>query len=139
MPAEGRIIILLVTVITAIAALFCVIGLATKGWAGGSVGLFCNECPKTPAALSVISFILLIVSVLAFLLLLFGVLNNFLRFIPIILLFIATIFLLSTFASYLTAGLGYSYDLMVVAHFFSYIALAASAYWLGHSDASSSN
>jgi len=67
----------------------------------------------------------------------FGILNGVLRYVPFILLSIATIFLLSTFASYLNALLGYSYNLMVVAHFFSYIALAVTAYWFGQSDATS--
>jgi hypothetical protein len=136
MRLTGRILIIIVTVILAIAALFCIIGLATKGWPGG---IFCNGsgCSRTTAALSVISFILLIATIVAFVLLMFDILKGFLQIIPLILLFIATIFLLSTFASYLTSLLGYSYNLMVVAHFLSYIALAVAAYWYGQTEATS--
>jgi len=137
MRFTGRILIIIVTVIIAVAALFCIIGLASKGWTSG--GLFCDGCSKTPAALSVISFILLIVTLVAFAVLMFDILQGFLRFIPFVLLFVATIFLLSTFASYFTSIVGYSYNLMVVAHFFSYIALAIAAYWYGQSDATSSS
>jgi hypothetical protein len=136
MRFTGRILVIIVTVIIAVAALFCIIGLASKGWPGG---LFCDGCSKTPAALSVISFILLIVTLVAFALLMFDILQGFLRYIPFVLLFVATIFLLSTFASYFTSSVGYSYNLMVVAHFFSYIALAVAAYWYGQSDATSSS
>ncbi len=142
MRLEGRILIIIPTVITAVAALFCIIGLATKGWSG-DYGLFCSGCSQSSAALSVISFILLIVSIVALVLVMFDILNGILRYIPFILLFVATIFLLATFASYsnslVASSLGYSYNLMVVAHFFSYIALAVTAYWYGQTDAASSS
>jgi hypothetical protein len=133
MRLTGRILIIIVTVILAIAALFCVIGLATKDWPGS---LFCNGCPRTTAALSVISFILLITTIVAFVLLMFDIIKGFLQIIPFILLFIATIFLLSTFASHYTSTAS-SYNLMVVAHFLSYIALAVAAYWYGQTEATS--
>jgi hypothetical protein len=143
MRLEGRILIIIPTVITAVAALFCIIGLATKGWLGGVVGLFCSGCSQSSAALSIISFILLIVSIVALVLVMFDILNGILRYIPFILLFVATIFLLATFASYpnsvVASSIGYSYNLMVVAHFFSYIALAVTAYWYGQTDAASSS
>lgn len=139
MAASGRIVLLVITGITAVAALFCVIGLATKGWAGG-MGLFQDGVhTKAPAGLSIISFILLIVTVISFVLLMFDILKGALAFIPIGLLFIATIFLLATFTSYVTDGLGYSFDLIVVAHFFSYVALATAAYWYGRNDMSTSS
>lgn len=137
MRISGRILVLSAIIITVVSALFCIIGLSTKGW-GGGIGLFCSGCYKPTAALSVISFILLIVSIIALVLQMFDILNGVLRYVPILILFIATLFLLATFASYLGRfTTGYSYNLMVVAHFFSYVALAVTAYWLGQSDASS--
>jgi hypothetical protein len=136
MRISGRILVLSAIIITVVSALFCIIGLSTKGWSGG-IGLFCSGCYKPTAALSVISFILLIVSIIALVLQMFDILNGVLRYVPILILFIATFFLLATFASYLGRFNGYSYNLMVVAHFFSYVALAVTAYWLGQSDASS--
>jgi len=139
MRITERLLIVIAAAITAVSALFCIIGLTTKGWGRVgiiAIGLFCNDiCNQSSAALSVISFILLIVSLIAFALVIFGILNGVLRLVPFIVLFIATIFLLATFASY--SSVGYSYNLMVVAHFFSYIALAVTAYWCGQSDATS--
>jgi len=136
MRITGRILVLSAIIITVVSALFCIIGLSTKGW-GGGIGLFCSGCYKPTAALSVISFILLIVSIIALVLQMFDILNGVLRYVPILILFIATLFLLATFASYVARFSSYSYNLMVVAHFFSYVALAVTAYWLGQSDASS--
>jgi hypothetical protein len=136
MRITGRILVLSAIIITVVSALFCIIGLSTKGW-GGGIGLFCSDCYKPTADLSVISFILLIVSIIALVLQMFDILNGVLRYVPIFILFIATLFLLASFASYLGRFSGYSYNLMVVAHFFSYVALAVTAYWLGQSDASS--
>jgi len=44
MRGSGGILLVIATVITAVSALFCIIGLATKGWAGGVIGLFCTDC-----------------------------------------------------------------------------------------------
>ena len=136
MRLSGRILIIIVVAITAVSALFSIIGLATKQWPGG-IGIFCDGCPKTTAALSVISFILLIFTIVAFVLLMFDILRGILQIIPFILLFIATIFLLSTFASHFNVSSAHSYNLIVVAHFLSYIALAISAYWYGQTEATS--
>jgi hypothetical protein len=139
MRISGRIVVLTVIIITAVSTLFCIIGLATKNWSNGS--LFCNGCPRTPAALGVISVILLIVSVIALVLQMFDFLKGPLRYVPIVLLFIATIFLLGTFGAYFGAYFGTwssSYNLIVAAHFFAYIALTLQAYWLGQSDGGSS-
>ncbi|CAF4999635.1 unnamed protein product, partial [Rotaria socialis] len=133
MRLSGRIVLLVTIAITAIAALFCVIGLATKSWAG-STGIFDLDY-KAPAALSIISFILLIVSVVSLVLQMFDILSGTLQLVPIILLFVATIFLLGTFVSYVQRALGSSFDLMVTAHFFSYVALAILSFWFGQSSA----
>jgi hypothetical protein len=135
MRISGRIVELTVIIITAVSTLFCIIGLATKNWSTGS--LFCNGCSRTPAALGVISVILLIVSVIALVLQMFDFLRGPLRYVPIVLLFIATIFLLGTFGAYFGTRSS-SYNLIVAAHFFAYIALTLQAYWLGQSDGGSS-
>ncbi|CAF3357593.1 unnamed protein product [Rotaria sp. Silwood2] len=136
MRLGGRILMIIGIIVTVISALFCIIGLSTKGWLDGG-GLFCNGCYKPPAALSVISFILLIVTIIALVLQMFEILTGALQLVPITLLFVATIFLLGTFVSATQRVLSYSFDLMVVAHFCSYIALAIIAYWLGQSSAGS--
>jgi len=131
MPDLSRILQIGIVALSAVAALFCVIGLGTKGWYGGEVNLFCEGCLTPPKGLSIIAFFLLLGTTGAFIALLIGVLRGALRFIPIVLLFISTIFLLATFTASVTPALGYSFDLMVVAHFFSYVALAAAAYLYG--------
>jgi hypothetical protein len=135
MRIGGRILVIIATVLTAVSTLFCIIGLATKGWRGDpSIGLFCDGCLKAPAALSIISFLLLIATIVVLVLNIFDVLHGYLRYIPFVLLLISTIFLLGTFVSAAKPGLSYSFDLMVAAHFFSYVALAVTAYWYGQSD-----
>lgn len=138
MQINGRILIIIVTVLTTIAALFCVIGLGTKGWQTISGGLFnCGECRTAPAALSIISFLLLIATIVVLCLTMFGKLNGALRFIAFALLLVSTIFLLGTFVSIIASTSAYSYNLMVASHFFTYVALALMAYWLGKSDGTS--
>ena len=139
MRIGGRILIVIVAAILAVAALFCIIGLATKGWGAGVYGLFCDNpgCSVTASALAVISFILLLASIATFILLIFDILKGILRIIPFVLLSLATIFLLATFTSYVNAGVGYSFNLMVAAHFLSYTALAVAAYWYGQSEVTS--
>lgn len=133
--------VLSAVIITAVSALFCIIGLATKGWVYFNVisdctGLFNKGCYQPAAALSIISFILLIVSIIALVLQMFDILKGPLRYVPIFILFVASFFLLATFSSYGGQAFGYSYDLIVVAQFLSYVALAVTAYWLGQLDAS---
>jgi len=139
MLISGRILIITATGLTAIAALFCIIGLSTKGWLTGVYGLFCDQlgCSRSASALSIISFLLLIATIITLVLHMFDILRGVLRYIPFILLLISSIFLLGTFVAYVKPGVGYSFDLMVAAHFFSYAALAIAAYWYGQLDATS--
>ena len=142
MAISGRILFVAGIAITAISALFCIIGLATKGWVNeqlGGRGIFCSGdgCNRAPAALSIISFIILIVTVVTLVLQMLDILRGVLRYIPTLILFIATIFLLAAFTSFFKDTVGYSFNLMVAAHFFSYVALTVMAYWLGLTDASS--
>lgn len=137
MPDLSRILLIGVIALLSIAALFCVIGLGTKGWYLGEIGLFCEGCTAAPKGLSIIAFFLLLGTIATFVLLLIGALKSFLRYIPIGLLFIATIFLLATFTSAVTKGQGYSFDLMVTAHFMAYVALAAAGYIYGQDSVTS--
>lgn len=136
MRISGRVLILIGIAITIISTLFCIIGLATKGWDSRG-GIFCDGCYKAPAALSIISFILLLVTIAALVLQMLEVLTGILQLVPTILLLICTIFLLGTFVSFVERGLGYSFDLMVAAHFCSYVALAIVAFGLGQLSAGS--
>jgi len=144
MRVTGRILIIIAIVITAMSTLFCIIGLATKGWGGYNMfsgSLFCDGCPQSSQALSILSFILLIATIVALVLHMFDILHGLLRYIPFIILLISSIFLLGTFVGYVKkSGLtSYSFDLMVAAHFFAYIALVVLAYWYGESSVTSAS
>jgi hypothetical protein len=134
MRVTGRILLIITIVITAVSTLFCIIGLSTNGWGGyGSNSLFCSYCPQSSKALSILAFILLLITILALFLHMFDIIRGLLRYIPFILLLISSIFLLGTIVGYVrNSGLtSYSYDLMVVAHFFAYMGLVVLAYWYG--------
>ena len=133
MQISEKILLLVTTAITAFAALFCVIGLASPAWTG-PCGLFTAGCPSTPSGgLSIIAFLLLIAAVVVLVLSLLKVLPGSIRAVCLIILFLAGIFTLSAFAAYFNAGSGYSYRLMVVAHFLCYVASIIAAFWLGAS------
>ena len=111
-----KILTLIVLVLTAVAALFCVIGLSTKGWIqilNMDFNLFAENLPMAPKALSVLSFILLLVALATLVLQLVGLLRDRLQLIPIVILFIVTIFLLGTIAGATESAFGYSFDLMI--------------------------
>ena len=129
MAVSERVILIAIAAIVFVSALFCVVGLGTKGWYAGGIGLF--DGPFTaPKALSIISLLLLIFCIIAFVLQILGILRDRLRLVPVVLLAITTIFLLATFTSSVTDFFDYSFDLMVVAHFFSYMALAMAVFSL---------
>jgi hypothetical protein len=130
MAVSERIVTIVIIALTAIAALFCVIGLATKGWIQNQ-GLFCDGCPKAAQAMSILSFIFLLICVVAFVLRLLELLRGPMQFAPVVILFICVIFLQVSYTSFVAVGLGYSFDLMVIAHFLSYVALAAAAFVAG--------
>ena len=132
MQVNETILLFITTGVTAAATFFCLIALATPRWSLYT-GLFCTFCQKAPAALSIISFILLILTIVALILLILKVLPKSIRIIILLFLFIATIFTLSTFASYVDAGTGYSFKLMVFSHFLCYIASLLATFWLGGS------
>lgn len=135
MPISERILLFVTAAITVIAALFCVIGLATTSWAG-SCGLFNapSGCRSTSSgALAIISFLLLMAAVIILLLLAVKILPASIRAVCLIVLFVAGIFTLSTITAYFHSSTGYSYRLVVVAHFLCYVASIAAAFWLGAS------
>lgn len=137
MPISEKILLIITAAITAISALFCVISLATPNWTGSvlgvSYGLYCTGCPTASGGLAIVGFILLIAATVIVVLFIFGVLPKSVRVIALLVLFIASIFTLATFAAYVNASSGYSYKLMVVAHFFCYVASLIAAFWLGGS------
>ncbi|UJR08923.1 hypothetical protein I4U23_013175 [Adineta vaga] len=132
MQITEKILLLITAVITTIAALFCVISLGTSNWTA-PYGLFCNICPSAPAGLSVIAFILLLASILILTLLALSIFPKSLRAMAFGGLFSATIFTLAAYTSYVDPIIGYSFKLMVVAHFLCYIASLFTAFWLGGS------
>lgn len=131
MAIPNRLVLIIITSIVLISALFCIIGLSTKRWYGDQIGIFEDGTTVPPRGLSIIAFILLIVTIISFVLEIIGILGGRLRLVPIILTFLSSIFLLATFTAAATPGFGSSFDLMVVAHFFSYIALAVATFLLG--------
>ena len=152
MLVSERLVAIVTLALIAVSALFCIIGLATNGWysasfgsslfGSGSVsvsyGLFTDGSPAAPKGLSIISFLLLLACIAVIILQILGKLRSFLRYLPIAIMSVATIFLLATFASSGIYFFGYSFNLMVVAHFFSYVALVITAYLLGQADGAAS-
>jgi hypothetical protein len=134
MEISERILLIITAVITSISALFCIISLATPRWTLTS-GLFCAGCSIPSAGLSIVAFILLIAALAILFLLACGILSKSTRILSMIVLFLATIFTLASYASFLDAlsASGYSYKLMVVAHFLCYVASLITAFWLGGS------
>jgi len=132
MQVNETVLLIITAVITAIAALVCVISLATPRWTIFG-GLYCTGCPTAPAGLSIIAFILLIAAILILILFALKILPKSIRALSLLILFLATIFTLSAHASFFDSGTGYSYKLMVFAHFLSYIASLFATFWLGGS------
>ena len=129
------VILITATVLATLAALFTLIGLTTPRWLRYGIGLWnCNNiCSSWAATLTILAFICLIVGVASLILFVIRLLPNVLRSLPVILLVVATLFLLTAKASYLRKlrVVGYSYDLMVAAHGFAFIASTLLAFWLG--------
>jgi hypothetical protein len=132
MQISETILLIIVAVTTAISALFCIIALATPNWML-SLGLYCSGCSQPSSGLSIVAFILLVLATVLIFLFVCRILPNSLRVISLLVLFVASIFTLASFASYYNSLSGYSYKLMVVAHFFCYVAAIIAAFWLGGS------
>lgn len=132
MHISERLLQLITAAIAATAAFFCVISLATPRW-GFLSGLYCVGCPTAPAGLSVVALILLIAIVLILILIVLRILPQSIRLLCLLVIVVATMFTLAAHASYFNDFSGYSYKLMVLAHFLSYIASLMIAYWIGGS------
>jgi hypothetical protein len=117
-------------IVTAISALFCIISLATPYWSLYA-GLYCSGCSTAASGLSIIAFILLVAATVLLSLYICRILPGSTRFISLVLLFIAGICTLASFASYWDSISGYSYKLMVVSNVLCYIASILAAFWLG--------
>lgn len=141
MKVLSEIFILYMTLIlTGFSVLFCLIGFLTPGWNFDKYrNLFCDECPKSPNTLAIISMIVLFICFILLLLLIAGIIDQqrvmIMRFIIPILLLMSTIFLLATFTTYLhfvQPDHGYSYYLIIVAFIFAYFASLFASFWLGN-------
>jgi hypothetical protein len=132
MQLSESILLFITAVITAISAFFCLIALATPRWSL-AFGLFCHYCPTPPGGLSIVAFILLLAAVVILLLFALRILPKSLRVTSLLVLFLATIFTMSAYASYVDSGTGYSFKLMIFSHFLCYIASLLAAFWLGGS------
>ncbi|CAF1213956.1 unnamed protein product [Adineta steineri] len=131
MQVSEKILLIVSAIVAAISALFCIIGLTTPAWTL-NYGLWCSYCPSSPSqGLSIVAFILLVISVIVLVLFLLKVLPKSIRIVVLIVLVLAGIFTLAAFAAYFDGSTGYSYKLMVVAHFLCYIASVVAAFWLG--------
>ncbi|CAF1065851.1 unnamed protein product [Adineta steineri] len=126
-------------VTTIFSTFFCIIGLSTPGWYFDNYcNLFCDQCPKTPSSLAIISMILLIICIILLALLIARIIDQqqifLIRFIIPSLLILSTIFLLIALTSYLNfinPNHGYSYYLSIISFLFSYIASLLAVFWLG--------
>ncbi len=136
MQISETIFLISTAVTTAISALFCVISLATPRWTT-AFGLYCSGCSTPSAGLSIVAFILLVAATVVIFLLVCRILPNSIRLLSLTVLLVASIFTLASFAAYLNSGTGYSYNLMVVAHFLCYVAAIMASFWLGGTYAAS--
>lgn len=133
MQISESLLLIITAVITTVSALFCVISLATSSWTIAGTGLFCTGCPSSSAGLAVVAFIIIIAVTAMLILYVVKILPSSLRIVTLFLLFVASIFTMSSYAAYFHSGTGYSYRLMVVTHFFCYVASLLVTFWLGGS------
>ena len=123
------------TVITGVAALFALIGLTTPKWLKTGHGLWnCNNvCSPTTAVLTILALLFLVIGFVLLVMHLIRLFPRKLRMIPLVLLVIATLFLLIATANYLRrfGVIGYSFELIVTAHAFAFLASVLLAFWFG--------
>jgi hypothetical protein len=138
MQLSERILLIVTAIITAVSTLFCLIALASPGWylsyfGSANIGLYCTGCPTAPKALSIIAFLLLILGIVVLVLFALNILPKSIQVLSVFVLFLATMFTLAAYASSVDKITGYSFKLMVFAHFLCYIATLFVAFWLGGS------
>lgn len=128
-------IVAITAAITGIAALFALIGLTTPKWIlrpGHGLWNCNNVCAPTTAALTILALLFLVIGFVLLIMHLIRLFPQKLRMIPLGLLVIATLFLAAT-ASYLRHFriTGYSFELIVTAHAFAFLASILLAFWYG--------
>jgi len=127
--------LIITTIITSFAALFALIGLTTSKWIKSGYGLWnCeNVCSPSTAILTIIALLSLVASVILLVMFLIDLFPRDLRFIPLGLLIIATLFLIIATATYLRHFqlIGYSFELIITAHAFAFFASVLLAFWFG--------
>lgn len=127
--------LIVITIITGIAALFTLIGLATPKWLSSGFGLWnCKHvCSTSSAILTILALLFLVTAVVLLVLLLLRLFPRYFRLLPLALLAIATLFLLISTANYLRhfGIVSYSFELVVTAHALAFIASIMVAFWLG--------
>ena len=125
-------LLIAITAVTVASTVFGLVSLATPRWST-FFGLFCQDCSSVTAGLSIAACLLLIAAVLVLILMATRILVRSLRWLACLTLFLGTIFTLAAYASYFDVYAGYSFKLMVVAHFLSYVASLLVSFWLGGS------
>jgi len=127
--------LVITTIITSVAALFALIGLTTPKWIKPGYGLWnCeNVCSPSTAILTIVALLSLVASVILLVMFLIHLFPRNLRFIPLGLLIIATLFLIIATATYLRHFqiIGYSFELIITAHAFAFFASVLFAFWFG--------
>lgn len=128
-------ILVLTSVITGVAALFNLIGLTTPKWLKNGYGLWnCKDvCSTSTAILTIVALFFLVTSVVLLIILFLRLFPRNFRFLPFGLVTTATLFLLIATANYLRhfQVVGYSYELIVTAHAFAFVASVLLAFWFG--------
>jgi hypothetical protein len=117
--------------ITIAAELFCLISIVTKEWTMFYKELFCSECPKAAGPLSIIALLILLSAIVLIILLAIDKLPAMFRASIFGALLLGTIFTLAAYTSVTDQYTGFSFKLMIVAHFFCYMASQLAAFWLG--------
>lgn len=126
----------------ALALLFAIIGVAAPGWLGGARLFNCGvSCPNNNIAagvLLIIAIVFLFLSVVAAVILRLRYAENqadFIKFVVLFLLFIASIFIVAAYSSvYLIKGYkNYSYHLSTTAGVLAFLSTLFFSYYMGRS------
>ncbi|CAF1349119.1 unnamed protein product [Adineta steineri] len=131
LPAiNERIILTGILGILGVSTLFCLLGFALPGWGGYSVFSLPSHS-SAPAALSILSFLLLIGCVVVGAMILLNLYQH--ENLPLIfvsLMIITSIFLLGAFTSFRASSQNYAYNLVITAFTFTYLSSILATYWL---------
>jgi hypothetical protein len=126
-PVNERMVLIFILTIISVAALLCLIGLATPGWDGHNV----FTVATLSGILTIISVLLLLVCFIMVGIILSGaIIHQHLPFIFVSILIISSVIMLGGFSSYFYSFSNYSYSLMVAAFTFTYLSSIIATYWL---------